>query len=163
MRRVAAALAAAVLVCAAEAAADPATVVFQRGDIGRTPDGEVRVRSGLLQLELAPGVVLSASAGAAFRMAGTDEITVLDGAVRVLHVPSDTVGELRPGRYRLELADRLAVLALPETLGAFALIRDHGPGVHLADGVMLRQDQALWIPTADLVRAIFGFFRGAGR
>lgn len=149
--------AAGLLACAAASAG----VLFEHGEIARAPDGTMRVRSGLLQLELAPGVVLSAPGGAVFRVAPADpaaphaELTVLEGAVRVTQVQTDTMRELPPGRYHIDFTERVTLAQDFGPLEPAPSYDDYRPGVRLADGVMLRQNEATHIPTAPLVKAIF--------
>jgi hypothetical protein len=157
------AIAAACLLLAVPAQSATPTVVFEHGELaaGSTEDS-IHVRSGLLQLELAPGAVLSATSGAEFRIgnasAAAREITVLSGAVRIVQTGGSVVFELAPGRYIFD-AERLSVQAsiAADLLSGEPAVRelDYRSPVVLADRVMLMQNEALKFETKEFVRSLF--------
>ena len=145
------------LACAAAHAGVPESI-FEHGDIDVQADGLVTVRSGLVQIELAQGIVLSAPRGAQFSLAprGTAdrarELTVHAGAVRVLKLDTQQLTELAPGNYRIGAARSLAVAVDPLNSSRLG---DGRPDLRLTDMVLVRQNTALQIPTEVFLRSFF--------
>ena len=137
------------------------------GDIERRDaDRSVVVRSGVLQIEIAPGMVLSAATGAQFRLSESEtpralELLVDAGSVRVVMTEAGAFYELEKGRYRVQPdASALAIADASPPLEALDL-KDLSlrHSVVLADSAMLRQDRLLQVDTRQFVRGLLGLFR----
>lgn len=157
------------LACCCSAAAGVPGAVFEHGDIVAGAPGEpIEVRSGLLQLELAPGVVASAQGGTVLQVnskpasQGALDFTVLKGSLRIVRTGSDDLVVVGPGRYALTRSDRLSVrrTSAPQAPDEASrhLDIDYRQGVNLADSILLRQNEKLQIDTRTFVQNIFRIF-----
>lgn len=158
MRRLCLVLALAVLPAAlpgAQAQAAAPVVLFEHGNVVMTAD-EVDVRDGLVQLELAPGIVASAKSGTHFALSGdahdARELVVFTGAVNIVDTRGGGMAELIAGRYSLRFAPALEV----STPRDATLLGQENRGFLLSDVGWARQQDALKIPTQPLVQGIFG-------
>ena len=153
---------------ACAAAAVPGAL-FEHGEILAGAPGEpIQVRTGLLQLEIAPGIVASAQGGTIFQVQsrpaekGALEFTVFEGSLRIVQPETDRLVVVGPGRYALSMSDRLMVRATstPETPAdasrQFEI--DYRQGVNLADAILLRQNEKLAVDTRTLIQSIFRIF-----
>ena len=157
------------LLAGAAAFAGVPGAVFEHGDIhADTPDGPIEVRSGLLQLELAPGVIASASGGTTLQVAraraaqGTIDVRVLQGSLRIVRLGTNRLAIVGPGRYVINTTKGLGI-GPKDALGSSDdalrhLYVDYRPGFQLVDSIMLRQNEALQVDTRSFVRGIFGIF-----
>ena len=134
------------------------TPLFAQGDIEVDAHGAYHVRTGLVQIEAFPGVVVSASQGTRFFLR-EDVLDILAGELRVLDRDSGTLAELGAGSYRLEAARILRT----DTLAPHAFGQENRQPVHLTDGVMLFQANALRIDTRQFVQGLLSFFRRGPR
>jgi len=151
------------------AAAGVPGAVFEHGDILAGAPGEpIQVRTGLLQLELAPGIVASARGGTALQMnskpaaQGALEFTVLRGSLRIVQTSSEQLVVVGPGRYALTVSDRLSLSRknapqVPD-YGLRHLDIDYRQGINLADSILLRQNEKLQVDTRSFVQSIFRIF-----
>lgn len=130
-------------------------VLFEHGDVVRTAD-EVHVRDGLVQLELAPGIVASAKTGARFALSAeapdARDLVVFTGVVNIVDTRVGGMAELIAGRYSLRFAPALEV----STPRDATLLGQESRGFLLSDVGWARQNDALMIPTQPLVQGIFG-------
>jgi len=163
----------AVAVAALGAACTPARSepleVFRHGEIEQAAE-RTRVRSGLLQIAIFPGVVLStAGSGAEFGLrpigaltAHALEVAVYSGEVRIVALRADAVYALEPGGYRVQTDADGGVAVVHEGAQARALPATdftHRPAALLADGVLLRQQKLLQVDALDLARSVLWLFR----
>ncbi|HET7133009.1 MAG TPA: hypothetical protein VFJ95_12215 [Gammaproteobacteria bacterium] len=144
-----------VALAAADAQAGAPVVLFQHGDMAIRGD-EVDVRQGLVQLELAPGVVASAKTGAHFTFAADAddavELVVLSGIVNVVDTRGGRIAEMSAGKYALRLAGGLELAkAWPG-----GVLGEERRGFLLSDVAWVRQNDVLKIPTQPLVQGFFG-------
>ncbi len=141
--------------------------VFEHGDIAAgSPGDPVAVHSGLLQVELAPGVVASASGGTTLQWmprASTPgiDLTVLQGSVRLIQTRDGKLSILGPGRYRMLVGETLSIVPLTGEVSEDAsrlLDADYRQRVNLADSILLQQDKKLQVDTRSFVQQIFRIF-----
>lgn len=143
--------------------------LFEHGDILAGAPGErIEVRSGLLQLELAPGIVASARGGTLFQVKpepsgkSTLEFTVFEGSLRIVQLGTDQLLVAGPGQYVLRISDRLMLRATDAPGFSADALRRFETGyrqeVNLADSVLLRQNEALKVDTLSFIRGIFRIF-----
>ena len=158
------------LVCCGLAQSDPVRL-FWAGEIEQdAADARIRVRSGLVQIEIAPGFVVSAGAGSEFHLGQespentrTRDIAVLAGEIRLVATKGGALYVLRPGRYRWQPLAEEPVVALPsiglESGSGRSLDFTERQNVRIADSAMLRQGRLLQVDTTDFVRGILSLFR----
>lgn len=144
-----------VALCASQAMAGAPAVLFKEGNVVMTAN-EIDVQEGLVQLELAPGLVASARSGTHFTLAGdtdgTRELVVFTGVVNLVDTRGAGVAELIAGRYELRFGERLDV-STPWGAGGLG---EERRGFLLSDVGWARQNEVLQIPTQPLVQGIFG-------
>ena len=167
------------------ACAEPLKVVFETGDT--TPfrlETPIRVRSGLMQLQVGQHLFISAAQGAEFAVhelrAGSGAgylLAVLSNSLKAINVRAQTVGELHRGLFFLSNEGAYSdytIHALPRAGPTDRYLDDrwlhdvaYRPGAQLADWVMTRQTdflRSLSIDTRQLIqRAFFGFGRPSAR
>lgn len=151
------------------AAAGVPGALFEHGDILAGAPGEpILVRTGLLQLELAPGIVASARGGTVLQVnskpaaQGALEFTVLQGSLRIVQTRTEHLVVVGPGQYALTMSDRLLVRpknapVAPDDASRHLDI-DYRQGVNLADSILLRQNEKLQVDTRTFVQQIFRIF-----
>ena len=138
---------------------------YSSGDIERRDaDRSFAVRSGVVQIEIAPGMVLSAATGARFRLGengAPPELIVDAGTVRIVVTEANALYELREGRYRVQ--PDASVIAVAGDLPALEALDlkdlSYRHSAMLADLAMVRQDRLLQFDTQQFVRGLFGLFR----
>lgn len=173
-KRILSLLAAAGLLSAAPALAeenDPVREIFRHGAPAPfSPGKATRVERGLIQLEIAPGIVLSAGAGAEFLVTppsadGGPWLHVGAGPVTLANLAHDSIRPLPAGSYRLDAQ-------LGESSGDGAsdgvapLASNIRQGFQFGDYIMVRQQEylnSLTISVAPLNQAISSFLTGLFR
>lgn len=136
-------------------AADYPRVVFPAGHVlPAVGDATADVDVALLQVELRPGLILSATRGTRFALASRsdnspDQELRIDGSpLTIIDLPSNSVVIVPPGRYRLALAPGVSspLVAPPPTSDVSPDALDTSalsPGYRLSDAIMTQQQKYL--------------------
>lgn len=140
--------------------------------------GHVTADMALLQVELLPGLIVSAPHGTQFSIATTDGefrasgLTVLRGTLTALDLQSNVVMQLPPGRYVVASSPGIAAAisaapdetALPSgTQAAHAATDTLSPGYRLSDAVMTQQQKyldSLKVDVRDINNILASIIRG---
>lgn len=140
--------------------------------------GHVTVRTALLQVELLPGLILSAPRGTQFSLAATNGefgasgLTVLRGTLTALDLQSNAIMQLPPGRYLLASSPgaTTAISAAPDATTLASGARDAQPatdtltpGYRLSDAVMTQQQKyldSLKVDVRDINNILASIIRG---
>ncbi len=148
-------------------------VVYPQGHVlAVDSDAAVVVDVALLQIELSPGLYLSAPRGTRFA-AGTwgnaspdQRLQVVGGDLTVLNLQSNAVAVLPPGHYRIaQGTGRSTISAIPAPdASPLASTRESiSPDYRLSDVVMTQQQKyldSLKIDVRDLNKALASIIRG---
>ena len=142
-------------------------LLFVAGDVERDAEsGRTIVRSGLVQQEVAPGVVISAASGADYRLQqgpSEAELTVMQGEVRVLARDAGVLYRLGEGRYRVRPQASALLVEQVDRSSREPEMLTKRVALPLADVVWLRQEEVLRIDARDLARGVLSLFRPRGR
>ena len=132
------------------------------GTLPQVRDGgrSFEVEGNLLQIQLTPGLVVSAGRGALLNLfAGPDDgflLTVNGGAVIALDLDADRIMDLPPGAYRLGTRQ-------PRPVDGAAAGNEFRQGFVLADSIMVRQQSyldTLRIDVRDINKSLISLIRG---
>ncbi len=148
-------------------------IVFPAGQDWPSPaDGMITVEGPLLQFELHPGQVISATRATRFSLAknGSEsdavELNVVQGAVTWVDLDANAISHLPPGRYVLAPAGP-GVKVLDATAGRAMIPREEtetlAPGYKLADSIMTQQQKyldTLKVDVRDLNHFLASIIRG---
>jgi hypothetical protein len=131
-------------------------VVFPQGHTLETDaSGVLTVSDAWLQLEVRPGLIISAERGTRFSarpVSGASELTDLridHGAPTIIDIRSNAVFRIPPGQYRIDTSPNAAVMisavsgAIPDAVSSPAGNDSLSPGYRLSDSIMIQQQKYL--------------------